>query len=372
MPKLKEILDFDPSNDSVKAKPANAKRVDGLDDEDESDDVPHGLVTPVKSQHASSASPGTSPISRRSQRQEQTLKSDEITSSASTARAMLDEQSTENAFLNSVYHRQNMGPAVLERAMDEINNIPFPASPTLLAPTLDLKTQAILSAIFVETDDRLSIATVFQNLADPKDASKFDFNMRLDDRSSTPLHWASGCGRLALVNYMLQEGASPVTQAYAGETPLMRAVYTTRNYVNRTFPQLLKMLETSLFVSDNHGRNVCHHIAALSQARTKLPASRYYMATIADYISTAYTIQGFFESRDPDTFFKKLIDAQDQFGETPLHIACRYKNHRVIDILLRLDADVDLANKAGETFRKMVDSRDSRLAKIYERHLLVI
>jgi regulatory protein SWI6 len=217
----------------------------------------------------------------------------------------------------------------------------------------------ILMAIFEDSNDSLSIVRLFENLKKPEDNEQFDVDMRLDDRSSTPLHWAASCGRLSLVHALLATGANATTYSYGGETPLMRAVYSNRNYTNRSFSQLVTLLKPSVYSLDSHSRSILHHIAILSQVESKRAVSSYYFEAVADFISKARQItrdsleilKDETEYCDSETKFVDFINAQDQFKETALHIACRYKNYRIVDILLKLGASSQIANDAGETFQ---------------------
>jgi Ankyrin repeat len=232
-------------------------------------------------------------------------------------------------------------------------------------------------SLFVEGDENLALARLFENLKMPSDPNKFDLELRLDDNSSTPLHWAAGCARLSLVHALLVAGADPTTYAYGGETPLMRAVYTTRNFKKRTFANLVQLLKKSVYSRDCHSRTIMHHIAIISQAPAKREMSSYYFTCIADYISQARAIAAkAMQVLDPkdesaEPAFIDFIDAQDVFDETALHIACRYKNYRIVDILLQLGASSQIPNQAGQTFQSMTHN-DIRFQRLLKRKILVL
>lgn len=375
--KLADLFEFDPNCDVIRTKPPKALRLAAaavtsapshvLDDD-------ALRKTPARSRTTSEAHQSPPEMQIIYQQQELTpgdhfsvpsmpfpRANSSAHSSSPLNRILFDEVTTEAEFFASVYSRRNTRSPFLEKVTDEINSIKSPVTTSIPANSEDLKRDEILMAIYVDTDERLSVARLFENLKDPSDKTKFKVDMRLDDRSSTPLHWAAACGRLGLVQYLILNGCHPSIVAYGGETALMRAAYTLRNYSNRTFPHLLKLLETSLLVKDSHKRNIVHHIAIISKATPKRAASAYYMSCIADYI---------FQAENP-RFFISFIDSQDEYSETPLHIACRYLNYRLADILIRLGADISKENKAGETPLNMVKSDDLRMNKIFQCKKLV-
>lgn len=291
-------------------------------------------------------------------------------------RKLFDEETSQADFLQMVYSKRHVKSPVVERINVDLDFQAPENLPNITGSNLLQRKKEILMAIFVEPNDNLSLVKLFENLKTPNGNNDFDVEMRVDDKSSTPLHWAAGCGRLALVHALLATGANPTTFAYGGETPLMRAVYTSHNYKYRTFLPLLQLLSASVYSRDCHSRTILHHIAILSQIRSKREISSYYFTAIAEYFANARRISlKAIKVLDPEDKvtekrFSEFIDAQDEFKETALHIACRYKNYRIVDILLRLGASTQIPNNAGETFQCMT-MNSIRFQRLLKRKLLV-
>lgn len=389
--KLEGIIAFNPNNDTIRQRPAVARpqRVSPDIDSLAQDFIRN---TPARSRQTSAHN---SPINRHLPQQTppfayeiSPLKNELMTPSQSpneapVYRILFDEETTQAEFFNRVYARRNIKSQVIERiSLDLVQPTPISDSIKPMRAKLSkedkesqikLRKREILMAIFVEGDDNQSLATLFQHLKLPDNT--FDLNIRIDDTSSTPLHWAAGCARLSLVASLILNGADPNIYAYNGETPLMRAVYTTRNYEKKSFSALIKHLQQSLYARDSHSRTVLHHISILSQCKPKRNMAAYYFKCAANHIAAARTLVS--KANDilgtpsaSESAFIEFINLKDAFDETALHIAARYKMYRIVDILLQMGASTSVVNRSGETFQVMVLD-DMRLQRLLKRKTMV-
>eukprot|EP00842_Homolaphlyctis_polyrhiza_P002075 jgi/Hompol1/2869/HPOL_006243-RA len=204
--------------------------------------------------------------------------------------------------------------------------------------------------IFVN-GDQFATETL-EYLRDPSDSTKLDMHMRLDNRGGTALHWAAACARIKTVGLLVLRGAKPTVVDCNGETPLMHAIASHSSYESETFPTLIRLLEKSLHVRDAAGRTILHHAAFLSQCTSKRTLSRYYTFYILQHLANI-------NCQLPD-----LLNAQDSFGHTALHIAARFKNHRVVQMLLRAGCDPSVQDYFGQTPLDAADEHDSRMQRL--------
>lgn len=165
----------------------------------------------------------------------------------------------------------------------------------------------------------------------------FDPNMAIDDDGHTPLHWACAMGRTRIVKLLLSAGADIFKVNRAGQTALMRSVMFANNYDVRKFPELYELLHRSTLNIDNYNRTVFHHVVDVALSKGKTHASRYYMESILQRLSS---------------FPKELADIinfQDEDGETALTLAARCRSKRLVKLLIDYGADPKIANHDGKS-----------------------
>lgn len=215
------------------------------------------------------------------------------------------------------------------------------------------------------------LLTLFQDDQNWTDYSKHPAILRLsgeeldipiDKSAHTAMHWAATLGRIQIVRALVSKGASPYRLNGGGETALMRAAITTNNYDNQTFPEVLKLLGTSLEIRDGRGQTVLHHIAASSAIKGRGSATRYYLDSILLYVvgSSAPSSQqvSFADGHDINAahavkpvnlrdFMSYVVNARDMAGDTALHCAAKIGNKAIVQQLLEVGADQVIANRLG-------------------------
>lgn len=219
--------------------------------------------------------------------------------------------------------------------------------------SLEQRCKEILMGIFVNGDEYLS--ELFENLRDPDQPDKFNVNMTLDERNSTPLHWAVACGRIKTVELLLLRGANPLQVAQEGETPLMRAITTYTNYHNETLGCLLDLMQESAFVSDESGRTILHYAAFLSNIRSKRPMARYYTHEILELLERLRLTS--------DRPILAFINAKDIHGHTALHVATQLRCHSIAQMLLRSGANPFIKDNNGESPAEI--GQDARFKRLF-------
>ncbi|KAJ3224623.1 transcriptional regulator swi6 [Clydaea vesicula] len=172
-------------------------------------------------------------------------------------------------------------------------------------------------------------------LKNPNPPADLDVDLLIDEQGHTSLHWASALAKTVLLSLLISKKAQINARNFSGESALIRSVLVTNNYNLQTFPIVLELLHTSLYLEDNQNQNVLHHIALLD-ASEKVEAGKYYMECILEYIA-----------RNENGNFNKLVNAQNKSGDTPLIIAARMGHKNYVEQLLEAGADISLENRSG-------------------------
>ncbi|RKP07095.1 hypothetical protein THASP1DRAFT_17577 [Thamnocephalis sphaerospora] len=180
---------------------------------------------------------------------------------------------------------------------------------------------------------------------------ELDLDMVIDDESHTALHWAAATARIQLVRQLLRRGASVRQLNDRGQTPLVRSVLFSNNSDLKTFPDLLEMLQRTVTMRDDQGRTVMHHVALTAGMRGKVHAARYYMDCLLEMLTRTL--------KDPG----RVIDLQDDNGDSALHIAARISNRIMVKRLLDAGASTTICNKLGESTRSLILDLEHRIAR---------
>ncbi|KAI6255578.1 hypothetical protein MCOR29_005240 [Pyricularia oryzae] len=173
----------------------------------------------------------------------------------------------------------------------------------------------------------------------PEPPVNFRPNFPIDADQHTALHWAASMGDVDIIKQLFQFNAQPDSRNVRGETPLMRAVTFTNCYDKQTFPVVLKELFHTINIRDLSGCTAIHHAAILKGGRVHSPTcSRYYLDNILNRLQ---------ETQHDPNFVQQLLDAQDNDGNTAVHLAAQRGSSKCIRALLGRGASTDIANNEG-------------------------
>jgi len=152
----------------------------------------------------------------------------------------------------------------------------------------------------------------------------------LDEDHRSALHDAAVEGNKAAVQILLAHPDIDINiRNDAGYTPLMSAVSANKLEIVK----LLLDKNADFTICNENGRSVFHF--AITKENPQ----------IFDLLITKM------ESSKSPGEFKKLINATDKFGTTPLHSVCSLgsPSHKIIETLLIKGANINAKNKLGET-----------------------
>ncbi|KAK3370408.1 hypothetical protein B0H63DRAFT_315729 [Podospora didyma] len=189
----------------------------------------------------------------------------------------------------------------------------------------------------------------------PDPPTNFQPDWTVDTERHTALHWASAMGDVDVIKQLKRFGANLASQNVRGETPLMRAVNFTNCYEKQTFPLVMKELFGTVDARDASGCTVIHHAAVMKSGRvTSHSCSRYYLDNILNKLQ---------ETHHPD-FVQQLLDAQDNDGNTAVHLAAQRDARKCIRALLGRGASTDIPNNDGVRAEDMIRELNASKSKI--------
>ncbi|KAH7325762.1 ANK-repeat protein MBP1 [Stachybotrys elegans] len=186
--------------------------------------------------------------------------------------------------------------------------------------------------------DYFLLARNEQPAVKPDPPPNFQPDWLIDAENHTALHWASAMGDVDVIKQLRRFHAGVGVKNIRGETPLMRSVNFTNCYDKQSFPAVIKELFETVDARDNAGCTVIHHAAVMKNGRVfNSSCSRYYLDNILNKLQ---------ETHDP-TAFQQLMDAQDNEGNTALHLAVKRNARKCIRALLGRNASTHITNNEG-------------------------
>lgn len=186
--------------------------------------------------------------------------------------------------------------------------------------------------------DYFLLSKTEQPAVKPDPPPNFQPNWPIDAEQHTALHWAAAMGDVDVVKQLKRFNSASNVQNVRGETPFMHSVNFTNCFEKQSFPTVMNELFETFDARDSQGCTVIHHAAVMKNGRVFNSAcSRYYLDNILNRLQ---------ETLDPSAF-QKLLDVQDNDGNTALHLAAQQNARKCIRALLGRNASSDIANNEG-------------------------
>ena len=188
---------------------------------------------------------------------------------------------------------------------------------------------------FISNDMRLNKQVPPELLEPPPNSAPF-IDAPIDPEQHSAFHWACSMGILPIVETLFSAGTNIRTTNSHGQTPLMRSAMFHNSYTRRSFPRIFQLLHETVFDVDNDLQTVIHHIV---KRKSSTPSAIYYLDTVLSKI----------KDFSPQYGVEMLLNAQDNNGDTALHIAARNGDKLFFDTLLNNGALNTIRNKKGLT-----------------------
>ncbi|KAF2838236.1 apses-domain-containing protein [Patellaria atrata CBS 101060] len=196
--------------------------------------------------------------------------------------------------------------------------------------------------MLLDTVDRLP--------APPDPPPGIDLDRPIDEKGHAALHWAAAMGDVDVVQDLIRRGAKVDCVSNSLETPLIRAVLFTNNFDKQTMPKMVQIFHSTVFRADWYGSTVFHHITATTSSKNKYVCARYYLDTILDNLS---------ETWNPADL-TRLLNMQDQHGDTAIMIAARNGARKCVRTLLGRNVALDIQNSTGQTADDLIRDLNHR------------
>ncbi|KAJ4376128.1 Transcription factor mbp1 (MBF subunit p120) [Neocucurbitaria cava] len=184
----------------------------------------------------------------------------------------------------------------------------------------------------------------------PEPPQSINLDRPIDEKGHAAMHWAAAMGDVGVVKELVHRGARIDCLSNNLETPLMRAVMFTNNFDKETMPGMVKIFQQTVHRTDWFGSTVFHHIAATTSSSNKYVCARWYLDCIINKLSETWI---------PEEV-TRLLNAQDQNGDTAIMIAARNGARKCVRSLLGRNVVVDIPNKKGETADDLIRDLNQR------------
>lgn len=191
-----------------------------------------------------------------------------------------------------------------------------------------------------------------------------DLSIPLDASANTALHWATTLSRITLLRMLIQKGANIYRGNVAGHSALISAVLVNNCWERSSFPDVLELLSPLIEKRDAQGRTILHHIAVSCGIKGRAPSSKYYLEALLEFLVRSVRVQaadraGRENSEGQDrpkqatlmSFLTNIVNARDKLGNTALNLVARIGNRSIIQQLLEIKADPNVANYKGVSAR---------------------
>lgn len=223
-------------------------------------------------------------------------------------------------------------------------DFPFAFKPISETPE-DEKSRYIISNLFLpDGKSKTLLDLVDGNISQ---LSQLNIDISIDDNGQTALHLASTLGKIDLVKELIESGSNRLRGDNDGQTPLVRALLATNCYELGCFDKLLDLLYPCLAIVDHRGRTVLHHIAITCGLKGRDDASKYYLATLLEWIVTKGSQIQNSDNFKLVNFRKSIVNKSDKYGNTCLNYATFTGDKYLVSQLLDIGADPNKANKIG-------------------------
>lgn len=184
---------------------------------------------------------------------------------------------------------------------------------------------------FISSEVRSNRSVPTELLLPPPNSAPY-IDAPIDPELHTAFHWACSMGNLPILEALVEAGTSTRSTNSQGQTPLMRASMFHNSYSRRTFPRIFELLHDTVFDVDSQLQTVIHHVV---KRKSSTPSAVYYLDVILSKL----------KDFSPQYRIELLLNSQDSFGDTALHIAAENGDKTFFNTLIRNGALSTITNK---------------------------
>ena len=175
-----------------------------------------------------------------------------------------------------------------------------------------------------------------------------------DSEGQTPLAAACRKGNIAIVELLTQSKDLDINKLSKNGSPLLIACANNHMFITRLLLMEHENIKVNLLNTQHKDSNTClHYVIWHNREPTELHSRLYYLRKNFEFSLIKIT-----EVKNLifDEFHDRLINSQDNEGNTPLHLACMIKTIKrdaelslLVRLLLSCGADVNITNNEKQT-----------------------
>ncbi|CEP60434.1 transcription factor MBP1 LALA0_S01e10792g [Lachancea lanzarotensis] len=194
---------------------------------------------------------------------------------------------------------------------------------------------------FVSSDMHSEETAPSELLYPPQNSAPY-IDAWIDHEHHTAFHWACAMGNYAIVEALYNAGANTRAVNLQGENPLIRCSTFHNSFTRRTYPRILQLLNETIFDVDSKLQTVVHHIV---QRKSSTPSAVFYLDVLLSKL----------KDMSPQYRIEHLINAQDQEGDTAVHIAARNGDSKFFERLMQQGGLSTIKNSKGLTATELMN-----------------
>ncbi|SCU94366.1 LAME_0F07184g1_1 [Lachancea meyersii CBS 8951] len=194
---------------------------------------------------------------------------------------------------------------------------------------------------FVSSDMQTEEIVPSELLCPPQNSAPY-IDAWIDHEHHTAFHWACAMGNFAIVEALYNAGANTRSVNLQGENPLIRCSIFHNSFTRRTYPRILQLLNDTIFDADSRLQTVVHHIV---RRESTTPSAVFYLDVLLSKL----------KDFSPQYRIENLINAQDQDGDTAVHIAARNGDSKFFERLIQQGGLSTVKNSKGITATELMN-----------------
>lgn len=220
----------------------------------------------------------------------------------------------------------------------------FPSQSFSQVSDINTKVNEYLSKLvdyFVSSEVHSEDSVPTELLYPPQNSAPY-IDAWIDHERHTAFHWACAMGNLPIVEALFSAGASVRAVNSQGESPLIRGSIFHNSFTRRSYPRIVQLLHDTVFDVDSRLQTVIHHIV---KRKSTTASAVYYLDVLLSKL----------KDFSPQYRIESLINAQDQNGDTAVHIAAQNRDRIFFQTLVQHGGLSTIKNSRGLTPTEIIN-----------------